>query len=370
MRVVLASSSAGNVHGLLTVRKLSVYHLGAAATMLLVATVGASFAGRLDADVSASLNGGGMSSGGVTFPLKVVHASLPANAFTPGFIHPGSVFIRIPSATKNGHRVQSNIGSNTGTVSTHQSLTPAPVKSQAPAAPQTSTPSPAPVPKTLANPATNIAPNPDYYTACGSAIQAGEPPNNDECQTAAIAALDSAQQSMGLDPLVIPPDFYSQSPAVQLFDLVNAERVSYGLPAAYGLVSNLNQLALDGSQANGDPPLSQVFSMGPYAIRAGANWAADFSTAATMYNWMYMDGWGGSAADTSNVACTSPTASGCWAHRANLLSQAPAGYIPVMGAASVPESDPSFKGLESDAIVLTFVPSAALSQLSFSYVAS
>jgi hypothetical protein len=38
---------------------------------------------------------------------------------------------------------------------------------------------------------------------------------------------------------------------------------------------------------------------------------------------MYDDGWGGSAGTTSNVACTSAVASGCWGHRDELLGSDP-----------------------------------------------
>jgi hypothetical protein len=45
---------------------------------------------------------------------------------------------------------------------------------------------------------------------------------------------------------------------------------------------------------------------------------------------MYDDAWAGSVAATSNVACTSAHAAGCWAHRDELLGSDP-GYNPGVG---------------------------------------
>ena len=49
-------------------------------------------------------------------------------------------------------------------------------------------------------------------------------------------------------------------------------------------------------------------------------WAGGDSTpVGALYGWMYDDGWGGSPTSTLNYTCTSPTASGCWGHRDNIL---------------------------------------------------
>ena len=48
---------------------------------------------------------------------------------------------------------------------------------------------------------------------------------------------------------------------------------------------------------------------------------------------MYDDGWSG-AGHTSNVACTSSGAAGCWAHREELLGYDP-GYNPGVGLTCV-----------------------------------
>lgn len=51
----------------------------------------------------------------------------------------------------------------------------------------------------------------------------------------------------------------------------------------------------------------------------GGAWSSGYSVLVADYVWMYDDGWAGSTTATSNVACTSANASGCWAHRDELL---------------------------------------------------
>ena len=242
--------------------------------------------------------------------------------------------------------------------------TQAPKKS----APQATASNQSPPPGSLLNPAANIAPNPDYYSSCTADVGAGQIANSTACEQAGVSALDNGRAAQGLPSMTLPQNFY-QLPAIdQLFVLVNEERVSRGLTPVYGLVNSLNALAAQGSSANTDPPISQAtFSTGPWALGLWANWAEDFSTAGSMYDWMYNDGWGG-AGNTSNLACTSPTSSGCWGHRANILVPNSAGYTPVMGAASINESSlGGWAGFESDATVVTEVPNSALSSISYSY---
>ncbi|WP_171788980.1 hypothetical protein [Acidimicrobium ferrooxidans] len=224
-----------------------------------------------------------------------------------------------------------------------------------------STPPPA---SALADPPANIAPTPNFASICASSISAG--PDGPTCESAAVEAIDAARAQEGLGPLTLPPNFTDLSPTTQLLWLINEERTARGLAPAAGVVDTLSALAEDGAASNSDPPLGSLTTGGPWAVSAEANWAADYSTAASMYDWMYDDGWGGSSAATTNETCTSPTAAGCWEHRANILATAPAGYVPVLGLASQPEpSGTSLSGLESDAMVLTFVPTSALSSLSF-----
>lgn len=53
----------------------------------------------------------------------------------------------------------------------------------------------------------------------------------------------------------------------------------------------------------------------------GGAWAGDSVNAvAALFGWFYDDGWGGSNG-TWNFDCSSPTASGCWGHRDELLGE-------------------------------------------------
>ncbi|WP_276973301.1 hypothetical protein [Ferrimicrobium acidiphilum] len=225
-----------------------------------------------------------------------------------------------------------------------------------------------PPPSSLLNPTTNISANPNYYSSCTNAVDGGQSANSVACEQSAVAAINTGRADQGLPAMSLPNNFY-QLPAIdQLFVLVNEERVSRGLIPVYGLSSSLNALAAQGSSANTDPPISQsTFSTGPWALGIYANWAEDFSTAGSMYDWMYNDGWGGTG-NTSNLACTSPTSSGCWGHRANILVSNSSGYTPVMGAASINESSlGGWIGFESDATVLTEVANSELHSVSYSY---
>jgi len=221
----------------------------------------------------------------------------------------------------------------------------------------------------LANPTANLAPNPDFDTICAQTLAAGEPPDNPTCENAAIAALNTAHAAEGIAPLALPANFDALPPAEQLTILLDEERTERGLAPFAGVSSTLSALAAQGAATNSDPPLGNVFGTGPWAVQANANWAADYATAASVYDWMYADGWGGSAG-TSNLTCTSPTAPGCWGHRDNILATAPAGYAPVLGVASQPEPAGSgWFGLESDATVITFTPTWLVPSLGLSWSA-
>jgi len=65
----------------------------------------------------------------------------------------------------------------------------------------------------------------------------------------------------------------------------------------------------------------------------GGAWSGGFNVLAADYMWMYDDGWGGSVSATSNIACTSASAAGCWAHRDELLGSDP-GFNPGVGLTS------------------------------------
>ena len=133
--------------------------------------------------------------------------------------------------------------------------------------------------------------------------------------------------------MVLPTNWYSLSAAQQLFVVANLERTARGLPAYLGINAALSANAQHAAQLNTDPTAAAGFAIGLDAQGdpgMGGAWAEGFSVLAADYFWMYDDGWGGSAAATSNIDCTSPSAAGCWGHRDELLgSDAP--YNPGVG---------------------------------------
>src|SRR5580658_4088552 len=57
-----------------------------------------------------------------------------------------------------------------------------------------------------------------------------------------------------------------------------------------------------------------------------SNWAGNWANAPyAYYEWMYDDGYDGT--ETSNIDCTSASASGCWVHRRNVLAFSQAGTL-------------------------------------------
>ena len=103
----------------------------------------------------------------------------------------------------------------------------------------------------------------------------------------------------------------------QLFVMADLERVARGLPPYVGLSPVLNRYAQAGAVAGRDPtaPRSGIDA-------AASNWAGGVVSAADAdFGWVYLDGWGGSPASTSNLDCTSPHAQGCWGHRDNVLGR-------------------------------------------------
>ena len=161
------------------------------------------------------------------------------------------------------------------------------------------------------NPVANIATGP-LPLACAGAPRSGA------CITGVVKALDGARAHLGLGPYLLPADFAKLPGARQLLILCNLDRVAYGLPPINGLSPALNTVAAAGVSADADPdPSSLLSSFSTFGW--SSNWAGAYpNVPEAYYAWMYYDGWGGK--HTSNLDCTSPTASGCWAHRKDVLS--------------------------------------------------
>ncbi len=148
------------------------------------------------------------------------------------------------------------------------------------------------------------------------------------CTDVLLAALDQAQAAEHLAGFALPSNYFGLSPAKQLFILVNLERIARGVPPIVGLSPYLDAAATRAAEQAEDPGFQASYGPvhvwvppqgGTYAY--AGTWAGDSVNAvAAVFGWFYDDGWGGSKA-TWNYDCTSPTASGCWGHRDELLGE-------------------------------------------------
>ena len=181
--------------------------------------------------------------------------------------------------------------------------------------------------------------------------------------------------------MVLPSNFVNLTVPEQLFVVADLERVDRGLPPYLGLVPALNGAAQQAAVALSDPSVPSGFAVATdsegYSMMGGA-WAGGIqSVLAADYGWMYDDGWGGSAGATSNVACTSAAAPGCWGHRDELLGSDP-GFNPgvglactncVMGTgyASSQTSPPAANGYPSSYVDLVVKPAGAVPAMTYTW---
>jgi hypothetical protein len=157
--------------------------------------------------------------------------------------------------------------------------------------------------------------------------------NSVACTTYILAAINQGAAREHRGPVVLPANWYTLSVAQQLFVIADIERVLRGYPAYLGINTALSAEALSAARRNADPRVAPGFRVGNDAEGVegmGGAWSQGFNVLAADYVWMYADGWGGSTATTSNVACTSAGAKGCWAHRDELLGADP-GFNPGVG---------------------------------------
>jgi hypothetical protein len=138
------------------------------------------------------------------------------------------------------------------------------------------------------------------------------------CVSAVILDLDSARAAVGLGAYNLPADFISLSGAKQIFILTNLDRIAYGLPPITGISPTLNAYAHSAMREDEDPnPTQALRGLGVYTWTS--NWAGKWNNAViAYYEWMYADGYSGIT--TTNVDCSSATASGCFVHRRNILA--------------------------------------------------
>ena len=157
-----------------------------------------------------------------------------------------------------------------------------------------------------------------------------------DCNNYVLAAINNARAREGVKAMVLPSNWYSLSTEQQLFVVADLERVDRGLPPYLGINAALSVNAQHAAQTNNDPTVAAGFAIANdaqgYPAMGGA-WSGGYSVLAADYFWMYADGWNGNRSTTSNIACTSPRASGCWAHRLELLGSDP-GFNPGVGLRS------------------------------------
>jgi len=204
----------------------------------------------------------------------------------------------------------------------------------------------------IVNPQTNIAPSPNFLQAgqCTQVNGAWSCTNpcitsqmtfpvvssTPACTSYLLLAINNARAVEGLSAMVLPSNWYSLSVPEQLFVVADLERTARGLPPYLGINAALSARSQQAAETNTDPGVASGFAVstdpGGYPAMGGA-WSGGFSVLAADYMWMYDDGWGGSVSATSNIACTSSLAAGCWAHRDELLGSDP-GFNPGVGLAS------------------------------------
>jgi hypothetical protein len=120
----------------------------------------------------------------------------------------------------------------------------------------------------------------------------------------------------------------------QIFAVSNFERIDRGLQPVPYMTAQLNHLAEVGAQHDTDPRFPSVLTGGAPLESGGSIWSGGSTVLWADEGWMYDDGWGG-VHNTSNGACTSATAQGCWGHRDNILMADPSsGCFIAAGAAA------------------------------------
>jgi hypothetical protein len=160
------------------------------------------------------------------------------------------------------------------------------------------------------------------------------------CVTEAVAATNRAHHVEGLPSIALPTNFGRLSVPEQLLVLSDIERVSRGESPIIGLSASAAVFAQSAARANRDPSLPSANGVVDATGAWAANYAGGVNALDANYSWMYEDGWAGTS--TVNYDCTSPSASGCWGHRDNILANAStmacyqASCSLIMGAGYVP----------------------------------
>ncbi len=158
-----------------------------------------------------------------------------------------------------------------------------------------------------ADPAANVYPNPAFLEYCSSTAY----DDSFACVEETVQAIDNARAREGVGSLTLPSDWYSLSPAQQLYVATNLERTARGLPPLSAMAAPLDQAARQAASQGHDGFLPLDFPAGGWS----SNWIGGSGNALEdVYFWMYDDGPG-----SNNVDCGQAGQPGCWDHRHNLL---------------------------------------------------
>jgi len=172
--------------------------------------------------------------------------------------------------------------------------------------------------------------------------------------------------------MALPAGYRRLTVPEQLFVLVNLERIARGVPPLVGLTPNLTAQAQEAAAQSRDPDIEPSYGSLTVAtaangeLRVGGAWAGqDVNALEALFGWMYDDGWGGRG-NTTNYACTSPTAAGCWGHRDELLGEY-SGTTCTTCVAGTGYARHTSRGFISSYVVLIVDPAGAQPPLTFSW---
>jgi hypothetical protein len=215
----------------------------------------------------------------------------------------------------------------------------------------------------MANPSSNL---PDtFLQTCGNANYNASASNTPACIQAGLNSINQGRASEGMPNMALPGNFDSLPIDEQLFILVNKERIARGLPPIYGIASSIQPVAQYAANNNEDP----YFTSANLPSVATGNWASiwsnDYSTTASVFDWMYNDGYG---PHPTNLDCTGPYDPGCWGHREDILNNLAS--QPGMAEIAAVAYTPLQLGTDyNDSFAMGFVqvPSSSLGSLRYVY---
>jgi hypothetical protein len=170
-----------------------------------------------------------------------------------------------------------------------------------------------------ANPRRNAAPVPDYDQSCWNGGAKGASATA-SCHRQELAAINHQHKAEHIAAIVLPGNFWSLKPAVQMFVITNLERVSRHLNPVLGINAQMSRWATTAARHSSDASVGAWnLSNGSELQVFGSVWAADLNSLDADFIWMYADGW--SADGSANVDCTSAKSDGCWGHREVILGR-------------------------------------------------